>query len=134
MAEVLAGFRFCGAQSEVSPPGFVCQTTDLGGFVLLEWAGNFWVQFFQMRLQTVAIWFRQTDEFNSHADTRVAGAHHSAGTHLLGVHPEVNFQSSTYRNWQDSLDITSVATHIGGIHSHGSVHALIAQFNRERNS
>src|SRR5580700_7870464 len=93
-----------------------------------------WVYLVQVSLDTHFVIVRESDKFDAHPDSWVAGAHHGRRRELLAVDPEVDAQGRSECKWKDRLDITPVAADVGSIHPHWRRHPLIPDFKRKRHA
>ena len=73
------------------------------------------VQCFEIFLESLLLFGLQTDEFDAHAKSRIAGAHKGAGRHLLRLNRQVDLETGSDGKRKDSLDVTAAAANVGGV-------------------
>jgi hypothetical protein len=66
-----------------------------------------------MVLKTPLVFASQPDEFDSHANSGIAGAHQGAGHNPFRPNPKLRAESSSYGKGRKHLDITTATTYIG---------------------
>src|SRR5271170_8472746 len=86
----------------------------------------------QVSLEAFLGLFRQAGEFDAHTDSGITGADRGSGGDMLLVDPEIHLQHGCDRQRHGSLNITTVSADVGSVYAHGSVHALIFEFQRKR--
>jgi hypothetical protein len=72
------------------------------------------IQCLEIFLESLLVFGPQTDEFDAHAKSRIAGAHKGAGCHLLRLNRQVNLETGSDGKRKDSLDVTAAAANVGG--------------------
>ena len=80
----------------------------LGRAVLAFYRAAPRVQCFEIFLESLLLFGLQTDEFDAHAKTRIAGAHKGAGRHLLRLNRQVDLETGSDGKRKDSLDVTAL--------------------------
>src|SRR5258708_33377895 len=103
--------------------------------------GGFWslgrhsrINFVQVCLETILGLFGQPCKFDSHAHSGITSSNHCGPRNVFFLDPKVCLQSCSHSQRHDGLNITTVATYVSGIHSHGRVDTFVPQFQREGDS
>ena len=93
-----------------------------------------WINFVQVGLETILGLFGQPCKFDSHAYSGITSSNHCGPRNVFFLDPKVCLQSCSHRQRHNCLNITTVATDVSGVHSHGRVDTFVPQFQREGDS
>src|SRR5216683_3485439 len=89
-------------------------SAPLGPAVLAFYRAAPRIQCLEVFLESLLVFGLQTDEVDSHAKSRIAGAHKGAGRKLLRRNPQVDLETGSDGKRHVCLDITATGANVGG--------------------